>query len=86
MTLPDSARAYLEGDLVAEPTAATTPVTVMPYNLHPDPGPVARAAAARREKKMERWRCLWQTRRGKVAQAQPHAPRNLTKADSKLHW
>jgi hypothetical protein len=86
MTLPDSARAYLERDLVAEATAVATPATVMLYNLHPDPGPVARAAAARRDKKMERRRRLWQTRRGKVAQGQPHAPRNLTKADSELHW
>jgi hypothetical protein len=85
MTLPDSARAYLEGGLVAEATAVTTPATVMLYNLHPDPPPVARVGA-RRDKKMERWRCLWQTRRGKVAQSQPHAPRNLTEADNKLHW
>jgi hypothetical protein len=67
MTLPDSARAYLERDLVAEATAVTTPATVMLYNLHPDPGPVAGVAAARREKKMERWSCIWQIRRGKVA-------------------
>jgi hypothetical protein len=86
MTLPDSARAYLEGDLVAKATAVTAAATVMLYNLHPDPGPVARAAAVRRSKKMERWGRLWQTRRGKVAQGQPHAPRNLTKADSELHW
>jgi hypothetical protein len=85
MTIPDFARAYLEGDLVAEATAVTTPATVMLYNLHSDPGPVA-LVAVRRNKKMERWGCLWQTRRGEVAQGQPHAPRNLTKADSKLHW
>jgi hypothetical protein len=84
MTLPDSARAYLERDLVAEATAVTTSATVMLYNLHPDPGPVA-LVAVRRDKKMEWRRRLWQTRRGKVAQGQPHAPRNLTKADSELH-
>jgi hypothetical protein len=85
MPLPDSAGAYLEGDLVAEATAVTTPATVMLDNLHPDPETVARLAA-RRDKKMARWRCLWQTRRGKVEQGQPQAPGNLTEGDSKLHW
>jgi hypothetical protein len=63
MTLPDAAPPYLEGDLIAEPTAVTTPATVMLYNLHPDPGPVA-PVGVRRDEKMERCRCVSQTRRG----------------------